>query len=236
MNDNFEQTVKDMLTSIKETMWTPIHPAGWPFIGGFAVVSLILTMIWEPLGILGFLLTVLCLYFFRDPDRVVPDRSGVVISPADGKVSAIEYDVSLPEELASAKNKDGYTRVSVFLSVLNVHVNRVPVSGTVREVAYRPGEFFNANLDKASEENERSSALIETSDRHEVAVVQIAGLIARRIVNTMKTGTLVNGGERYGIIRFGSRLDVYLPAETEIRVLVGQIAIGGETILGEFKK
>ena len=209
----------------------PIHPEGYPFIGGFALASLILFWIWTPLGWIGTVLTVWCALFFRDPARVTPVRDGVVVSPADGRISMIA-EVLPPAELGLGDRP--LTRISVFMSVFNCHVNRSPVAGRIERIVYRPGVFINAELDKASEDNERASLVIGTAQGR-IGVVQIAGLVARRIVCFAKEGQVIGAGERFGLIRFGSRLDVYLPEGTKPLVSVGQTAIAGETILADFR-
>jgi len=209
----------------------PIHPEGYPFIGGFALASLILFWIWTPLGWIGTVLTVWCALFFRDPARVTPVRDGVVVSPADGRVSMISQ-VLPPAELGLGDRP--LTRISVFMSVFNCHVNRSPVAGRIERIVYRPGVFINAELDKASEDNERNSLVIGTP-QGAIGVVQIAGLVARRIVCFAREGQAVNAGERFGLIRFGSRLDVYLPDGAKPLVSVGQTAIAGETVLADFR-
>ena len=207
----------------------PIHPEGYPFIGGFALASLILFWVWTPLGWIGTVLTVWCALFFRDSARVTPVREGVVVSPADGRISMITQ-VLPPAELGLGDKP--LTRVSVFMSVFNCHVNRAPVAGRIERIVYRPGAFINAELDKASEDNERNSLVIGTSQGR-IGVVQIAGLVARRIVCFAKEGQAIGAGERFGLIRFGSRLDVYLPLGTKALVSEGQTAIAGETILAD---
>jgi len=207
----------------------PIHPEGYPFIGGFALVSLILFWIWTPLGWIGTLLTVWCALFFRDPVRVTPVREGLVVSPADGRVSMIAPALP-PAELGLGDQP--LLRVSIFMSVFNCHVNRSPVAGRVDRIAYRPGKFLNADLDKASEDNERNGLVIATPSGR-IGVVQIAGLVARRIVCFVREGQLVGTGERFGLIRFGSRLDVYLPEGSRALVAVGQTAVAGETVLAD---
>jgi len=209
----------------------PIHPEGYPFIGGFALASLILFWIWTPLGWIGTVLTVWCALFFRDPARVTPVRDGVVVSPADGRVSMISQ-VLPPAELGLGDRP--LTRISVFMSVFNCHVNRSPVAGRIERIVYRPGVFINAELDKASEDNERNSLVIGTP-QGAIGVVQIAGLVARRIVCFAREGQAVNAGERFGLIRFGSRLDVYLPDGAKPLVSVGQTAVAGETVLADFR-
>jgi phosphatidylserine decarboxylase len=209
----------------------PPHPAGRPFlIGGGAAMLLGLVLLGNWLFWLGLLFTGFCLYFFRDPERVAPGRAGLVIAPADGKVVSVAPAVP-PEELGLGPAPRW--RVAIFLSVLDVHVNRMPVDGTVTRVAYRHGKFLSANLDKASEENERNAIALALPDGRDLAVVQIAGLVARRILSDAKVGDLVQAGDRFGIIRFGSRTDVYLPEGVEAMVSVGQTMIGGETVLAE---
>lgn len=210
--------------------FVPVHPDGRKFIIGFAVVTLILFVLAPPLGWLALILTLACAYFFRDPERVTPARPGVVVSGADGRVSGVET-VMPPKELGLGEAR--LTRVSVFLSVLDVHIVRAPVAGRVIRSVYVPGKFLNAELDKASEENERRAMVIETPKGDSIGVVLIAGLIARRIVTFVGEGTSVAAGERIGLIRFGSRVDVYLPAGAKILVAAGQTAIGGETVLAE---
>ena len=208
----------------------PIHPEGYPFIGGFALASLILFWLWTPLGWIGVLLTIWCALFFRDPPRVTPLRDGLVVAPADGRISMVTFALP-PAELGLGDRP--LPRVSIFMSVFNCHVNRSPVAGRVERIAYRPGIFINAELDKASEDNERNSLVIGTPNGR-IGVVQIAGLVARRIVCFVKEGQSVGVGERFGLIRFGSRLDVYLPEGTRALVSEGQTAIAGETILADF--
>ncbi|WP_374308526.1 phosphatidylserine decarboxylase [Dongia sp.] len=212
--------------------FNPIHRAGWPFLAIFAAVTVILWWIAEPLGFVGLLLTLWCAYFFRDPDRITPNRPGLIISPADGVVQMIQPAVP-PAELGLDQRPR--TRISVFMDVLSVHINRAPVDGEVIGVAYRPGKFVNAALDKASDENERSSMHLRTNDGHDIVVVQIAGLVARRILSWTKTGQRLRAGERYGMIRFGSRVDVYLPDGVQPLVAVGQQAVAGETVLADFR-
>lgn len=215
-----------------ETFLKPMHREGVPFVAGFGIASLLLFALWAPLGWLGLILTIWCYYFFRDPKRVTPSREGLVISPADGIVSDISPAIP-PEELGMGP--EPLTRVSVFMNVFNCHVNRSPVAGQVKAIAYRPGKFFNASLDKASEENERNALAIETANGQTLAVVQIAGLVARRIVCFSKNNDMLKAGERFGLIRFGSRVDTYLPPGTEPLVVLGQTTIAGETILADLK-
>jgi phosphatidylserine decarboxylase len=212
------------------TFIKPMHPEGYKFVGIFAAITLVLFIIWEPLGWLGVGLTVWCYYFFRDPKRTIPLDDSLILSPADGIVSLIEPAVP-PAELGMGP--DALTRVSVFMNVFNCHVNRAPVSGKITAIAYRPGTFVNASLDKASEDNERNSLAIEITDGRKIAVVQIAGLVARRIVCWSKTGHVLRAGERFGLIRFGSRLDVYLPEGVAPMVALGQTMVAGESIIAQ---
>jgi phosphatidylserine decarboxylase len=208
----------------------PIAPAGWPFIAIFAVGAALLAWVAEPLGWIGVVLTLWCVYFFRDPPRVTPTREGLVISPADGVVEAIR-PAPPPPELGMGDKP--LTRVSVFMNVFDVHVNRTPIDGTVARVAYHPGKFLNAALDKASELNERNSVLLRLADGREVAFVQIAGLVARRILCTVSEGQKLRVGERVGMIRFGSRVDVFLPDGVAPLVVVGQRAVAAETVIAD---
>jgi phosphatidylserine decarboxylase len=219
-----------VIASIR-SQFVPIHPQGYPFIGGFALASLILFWIWTPLGWLGTLLTLWCAYFFRDPPRVTPVREGLVVSPADGRVSRVSNAVP-PDELGLG-NKP-LARVSIFMSVFDCHVNRSPAAGRIERIVYRAGKFLNADLDKASEDNERNALVIATAGTR-IGVVQIAGLIARRIVSFKREGEMVRAGERFGMIRFGSRLDVYLPEGVKPLVAEGQISIAGETVLADLR-
>lgn len=221
-----------VIDSLKKTLAVKPHPAGLPFIGGGAAATIIFMLFSGGLATVGLVFTLFCLYFFRDPERVTPQKSSLVIAPADGIVSAIDEDVSLPAEM---ENDARYTRISTFLSVLDVHVNRSPLSGKVLRKVYKPGKFLNADLDKASEENERCSLLMETDEGMKFCVVQIAGLIARRIVNQAEEGSSFAAGGRFGIIRFGSRVDVYIPHGIAPLVCVGQRAVGGETVLADIE-
>jgi phosphatidylserine decarboxylase len=207
----------------------PIHREGYPFIGAFALLSIVLFLLWSPLGWLGTIATAWCAYFFRDPPRVTPLGGGLVVAPADGRVSQIANAVP-PAELGLGPT--ALARVSIFMSVFDCHVNRSPIAGRIERVAYRAGKFLNADLDKASDDNERNSLLIAGA-RGRVAVVQIAGLIARRIVPFVREGEEVGAGERIGMIRFGSRVDVYLPEGVRPLVSEGQSAIAGETIVAD---
>ncbi|WP_347938564.1 phosphatidylserine decarboxylase [Rickettsia oklahomensis] len=208
-----------------------IHREGYIFIASFALVSFLLASFNAKLGCIGFIATVWCIYFFRNPDRYVPINDDLVISPADGIIQEIKEALPPPE---LGCGDVAMIRVSIFLNIFNVHVNRIPVNGKILALHYNPGKFFNASLDKASIYNERQSVLMETDQGQKIVCVQIAGLIARRIVCDLEEGNEVKMGERYGIIRFGSRLDVYLPLKTALLVSKGQTTIGGETILADF--
>ena len=208
----------------------PPHPAGWPFIlGGLAAIVVgLLFGVW--LSWLGLIFALFCLFFFRDPTRIPPPRPGAIVSPADGRIVSVALDTP-PAELGLGATPRW--RVSIFLSVLNVHVNRVPVSGTITRIAYRHGAFVSASLDKASTDNERNAVAMRLPDGRELAVVQIAGLIARRILCSVHEGDAVKGGDRFGIIRFGSRTDLYLPDGVTPLVCIGQTMVGGETLIAE---
>ena len=217
-----------IIDSIRKS-FVPIHPEGYPFIALFALATVILGWFFAPLFWIGLGLTIWCALFFRDPPRVTPLQKGLVISPADGVISGVGLAVP-PRELELTN--EPMMRVSVFMNVFNVHVNRAPMPGRVRKVAYKPGKFLNAELDKASEDNERNSLIIET-DHGPIGVTQIAGLVARRIVCWAQEGEELPVGDRFGLIRFGSRVDVYLPAQTVPLVAIGQTMIAGETILAD---
>lgn len=216
--------------SLLKYLYMPIHPEGWRFVPIFAAGTLLLFWLWSPLGWLGVLLTLWCAFFFRNPDRVTPTRPGLVISPADGVVQMI---VAAPPPAELGMGDAPLTRISVFMSVFNVHVNRVPASGRIVRRAYSPGKFFNASLDKASAFNERMAVRMALTDNRELAFVQIAGLVARRIRCDLTEGQEVRTGERFGLIRFGSRLDIYLPPGANPLVAVGQTALAGETVLAD---
>lgn len=213
-----------------KSVLVPINPAGWPFIAIFAVAALVLAYIAEPLGWVGVVLTLWCAYFFRDPDRVTPTRAGLVIAPADGRICLIDEAVP-PAELDMGD--EARPRVCIFMNVFNVHVNRAPMDGSITKLAYRPGKFLNADMDKASELNERQSLRMKTADGHDIAFVQIAGLVARRIICQVHEGANLKAGERFGLIRFGSRVDVYLPHGAAPLVSVGQLTIAGESVLAD---
>jgi phosphatidylserine decarboxylase len=219
-----------VVSSIRKQL-VPIHPEGYLFIALFALAALFLGWLWSPLGWIGWILTLWCIYFFRDPARVTAMRDGLVISPADGRVDMVGFFVPPPELELGDKP---LPRITIFMSVFDCHVNRAPVSGRISKIAYKPGLFLSADLDKASEDNERSGMVIDT-EKGRFGIVQIAGLLARRIVSfdNARDGTAIQVGERYGLIRFGSRVDVYMPDGSRALVGVGQKAIAGETILAD---
>ncbi|RIY03512.1 phosphatidylserine decarboxylase [Aureimonas flava] len=219
----------DMIASIRN-VFVPIHRAGYPFIAGFFVASVLLGLLWEPLLWIGLILTVWCAYFYRDPARTTPVGENLVVSPADGKVSLVGL-VRPPADLGLGD--EPLLRVSIFMNVFDCHVNRAPVRGRIDRIIYREGLFKNAELDKASEVNERSGMVIAAA-QGEVGVVQIAGAVARRIIVFSRAGEHLETGERFGLIRFGSRLDVYLPDGAVARVAEGQKAVAGETVIAEF--
>jgi phosphatidylserine decarboxylase len=221
-----------VIASIR-AQFVPIHREGYPFIGAFALASLILFVIWSPLGWLGTLATAWCALFFRDPPRVTPIGDRLVVAPADGKVSLVTNAVP-PRELAPLLGERPLARVSIFMSVFDCHVNRSPASGRIERMVYTPGKFLNADLDKASEDNERNSLVIACAGSR-IGVVQIAGLIARRIVPFVREGGVITAGERIGMIRFGSRVDVYLPDGVRPLVAEGQTALAGETVLADLR-
>jgi phosphatidylserine decarboxylase len=220
-----------ILGSIRSQI-VPIHPEGYPFIGASALVSLVFLWLWPPLGWIGVVLTVWCVYFFRDPPRVTPLRDGVVIAPADGRVSRIA-NAAPPAELALGDRP--LPRVSIFMSVFDCHVNRSPVAGRIECMVYRAGRFLSADLDKASEDNERNCIVVATAAGERIGVVQIAGLVARRIVPFVREGANVGAGERIGMIRFGSRVDVYLPRGALVLAAEGQTAVAGETVIADLR-
>jgi phosphatidylserine decarboxylase len=219
-----------VIDSIRSQL-APIHPQGYPFIGGFAVAAIILFWLWPPLGWLATVATLWCAYFFRDPLRVTPAREGIVVAPADGRVSRIVNATPPPELDFGARP---LLRISIFMSVFDCHVNRSPVAGRIERIVYRKGAFLSADLDKASEDNERNAFVIANGGTR-VAVIQIAGLVARRIVPFVREGAVIAAGQRIGMIRFGSRVDVYLPEGTSPLVAEGQTAIAGETVLADLK-
>ena len=212
------------------SVFAPPHPVGRPFLLGAAAAMLAGLFVGLWLFWLGLALLLFCFYFFRDPERVAPARPGAVVAPADGRVVSVMQAVP-PAELGLGPAP--MTRVAIFLSVMDVHVNRVPFSGVVTRIAYRHGKFVNASLDKASDHNERNALALRLPDGRSMAVVQIAGLVARRIVCQVREGDSVTTGSRFGIIRFGSRTDLYLPEGAVPLVTVGQTMIGGETVIAE---
>jgi phosphatidylserine decarboxylase len=219
-----------ILDSIRAQL-VPVHREGYPFVGAAALASLVLFLLWSPLGWIGTLVTLWVAYFFRDPPRVTPIADGLVVAPADGRVSRVANAVP-PAELRLGDKP--LPRVSIFMSIFDCHVNRSPVTGRVERIIYRPGKFLSADLDKASEDNERNAIVLATPAGR-IAVVQIAGLIARRILCTVREGESIGAGERFGMIRFGSRLDVYLPDGSKALVSEGQTAIAGETTIADLR-
>ena len=218
--------------SLLDNVLVPIAREGWPFIAIFGLVSLILYFLYAPLGWIGLVLTLWCVYFFRNPDRVTPEREGLIISPADGIVQMIA-EVSPPEELDMGS--EPVVRVSVFMNVFDCHVNRIPCDGRIGKLVYVPGHFLNASLDKASDENERQMVRIDLESGAFVGAVQIAGLVARRIVCYLEEDQIVLAGERFGLIRFGSRVDIYLPHGAVSHAVIGQKCVSGETVLADLK-
>jgi phosphatidylserine decarboxylase len=217
-----------VIASIRAQL-APIHREGYPFIAVFGIAAVLLYWLWPPLGVIGALATLWVAYFFRDPARVTPLADGLVVAPADGRISLVTRAVP-PAELALGTA--ALPRISIFMSVFDCHVNRSPVAGRIERMVYRAGKFLNADLDKASEDNERNSLVIDANGAR-IGVVQIAGLIARRIVPFVRAGDAIGAGERIGMIRFGSRVDVYLPENVKLLVGQGQTAIAGETVLAE---
>ena len=209
----------------------PIRPEGYPFIGMFALATLLLFWLWEPLGWIGIALTIWCALFFRDPPRVTPAREGLLVAPADGRISMVTHALPPPE---LGMGDAPLPRISIFMSVFDCHVNRSPLAGRIERIAYRAGVFLNADLDKASEDNERNSFLI-AAPGVSIAVVQIAGLVARRIVSFTSEGQSIEAGQRLGMIRFGSRVDVYLPVGGSFLVALGQRAVAGETVIADLR-
>ena len=216
--------------SVKDEALVPIHPAGWPFIFLFILVSAVATYFWAWFVLPGSFLSLWCIYFFRNPKRTTPVSDHLVISPADGRVLSTGI-MPVPDDLDLPKGE--WRRISIFMNVFDVHVNRAPVAGKVIATSYHKGAFLNASLDKASEQNERQNMVLEMASGQAVGVVQIAGLVARRILLEAAVGDHLNIGQQYGIIRFGSRVDVWLPASTPVAVLAGQTAVAGETILAD---
>ncbi len=220
-----------IIATTKKTLLVGTHPKGKPFIAAFIALTVLGYLIYAPIGCFFLTLSAFTIYFFRNPDRMIPQGEGLVLASGDGIICAIDYDVALPKELEMVDFPANYTRVSIFLSVFNVHVNRVPISGEVLKEVYIPGKFLNAALDKASEDNERSIIAVRTDSGEIMSFVQIAGFVARRIICQLYQGDQIKAGNRYGIIRFGSRCDVYVPKHYKIMVDVDSVAIGGETII-----
>ncbi|MGB2063254.1 MAG: phosphatidylserine decarboxylase [Gammaproteobacteria bacterium] len=216
---------------IKPSKRPIIHPEGWKFAFIFFVISLLTLLIYVPISIIGFLLTLFTLWFFRDPSRNTPLDSNLIISSADGKVCLID-EACPPTEVSMKQEK--MKRVCVFMNVFNVHVNRSPVAGVIKDIVYKEGQFLNASLDKASEKNERSSLIINSEHGADIVVVQIAGLIARRILGFVSKNQNLNQGERFGLIRFGSRVDIYMPLDSTVKCSVGDKVVAGESVLASF--
>ena len=208
-----------------------IHPEGWKFAFIFFVISLLTYLVYAPISIIGFLLTLFTLWFFRDPSRNTPVDSNLIISSADGKVCLID-EACPPTEVSMKQEK--MKRVCVFMNVFNVHVNRSPVAGVIKDIVYKEGQFLNASLDKASEKNERSSLIINSEHGADIVVVQIAGLIARRILGFVSKHQNLNQGERFGLIRFGSRVDIYMPLDSTVKCSVGDKVVAGESVIASF--
>ena len=209
-----------------------IHPEGWKFAIIFFVISILLSFISVAISVIGYLLTLFTLWFFRDPKRNTPLDTNLIISSADGKVCLID-EAYPPKEVSI--NQEKMKRICVFMNVFNVHINRSPVSGTVKDIIYKEGQFLNASLDKASEKNERSSLIISSDNGVEIIVVQIAGLIARRILGFISNNHNLYQGERFGLIRFGSRVDIYMPLDAVTKCSIGDKVIAGESVLASFK-
>ena len=222
----------NIIRAIREEVFVPIHPAGWPFIAAFAVVTVLIGYYVPLFFAVGVPLTLWCVYFFRNPARVIPQKAGWLVAPADGRVISIgeavpEAEMNLPE--------GKYRRVAIFMNVFDVHVNRAPIAGKVTDILYRKGKFVNASLDKASTDNERLAMTMEVENKAKtkIAVVQIAGLVARRILCDAKVSDSLSVGQIFGLIRFGSRVDVWMPLDTNVMVLVGQKTIAGETVIAD---
>ena len=217
-----------VLKSVRDSL-APIHPEGYIFLSGFVVATLVLGWLWAPLFWIGLFATLWCAYFFRDPVRVTPLREDLVVAPADGRVCFLgRAEPPLDLGLGPGERQ----RISIFMSVTDCHVNRAPIEGRVTRIAYHPGEFLSADLDKASEDNERNGLVIESANGT-FGVVQIAGMIARRIVCFTHEGAHLGAGDRFGLIRFGSRVDVYLPANANILVGLDSRCVAGETVIAE---
>ena len=210
-----------------------IHPEGWKFALIFFIASYLISFLYMPASFLGYILVLFTLWFFRNPERKTPEIENSIISSADGKVCLID-NACPPEE--TGMGSDEMLRICVFMNVFNVHINRSPIAGKINKIVYKEGHFFNASLDKASEKNERSSIVLSNQKGTEIVVVQIAGLIARRILGFVSTNQNLDQGERYGLIRFGSRVDIYLPLNSNVNCNVGDKVIAGETLLATLDK
>ena len=216
--------------AITTEVLVPIHPAGWPFIFIFVVASLLITSFWSPFALPGTLLSLWCVYFFRNPVRTTPVTDNLVVAPADGRVLSTGV-AAAPEELGLPDGE--WRRIAIFMNVFDVHVNRAPVAGRVTATNYHAGKFFNASLDKAAEANERQNIIMETASGQAIGIVQIAGLVARRILLEAGIGDQLAIGQQFGIIRFGSRVDVWIPADTPVLVMEGQRTVAGETVIAD---
>lgn len=232
-DDNMAAAGDNHLLETIKSIFVPIHPAGTPFIVVFALVTAFLMYFSSLAGFIGIILTVWCIYFFRNPKRIIPLQEGLIISPADGVVQKIVTMVP-PAELELGEEER--VRVSVFLNVFNVHVNRIPISGKVTKLHYHKGLFLNANLDKASEDNERQCITVEDENGVKVGFVQIAGLVARRILCYLQDNQNVTVGDVFGLIRFGSRVDIFLPPQVQPLVMIGQTMVGGESIIADLHR
>ncbi len=224
-----------IVDSIKSSFFVPIHPAGMPFIIIFCLITVVIGWIWSPLFFIGLVITVWCIYFFRNPVRFPPvdNNNDLIIAPADGKI--VEVSKVIPDEEVGLPKKN-YFKIGIFMNVFNVHVNRSPMKGKIIAKNYIPGLFFNASLDKSSKENERLALAMDVGQNCKIAFVQIAGLIARRIITDVEVGDELKTGDVFGLIRFGSRVDIYFPDDCINKVLVGQSTIAGETVIAKLKK
>ena len=216
--------------AITTEVLVPIHPAGWPFIFIFVVASILITSFWSPLALPGTLLSLWCVYFFRNPVRTTPVTDNLIVAPADGRVLSTGV-APAPDDLGLPQGE--WRRIAIFMNVFDVHVNRAPVAGRVTAASYHAGKFFNASLDKAAEANERQNIIMETASGQAIGMVQIAGLVARRILLEAGVGDQLAIGQQFGIIRFGSRVDVWIPASTPVLVMEGQRTVAGETVLAD---
>ena len=228
-----QNILKDVIKACKLVI-TPIHKEGAKFIIIFAAVTAFFSLFSSTLALIGLVLTLWCVYFFRDPTRFTLDEEGTLVSPADGVISEVVEKEKAPKDL-NLSDKKTFTRITIFLNVFDVHVNRIPISGKITCLVYKAGKFLSANLPQATKENEQQIIELETKQKDVIVFSQIAGMVARRIVCDLKEDQEVKIGERFGIIRFGSRCDVYLPDNYNLKVLKGQKMIGGETILAQRK-